>query len=113
MITPPPTDTSDVATLGPVGALVVADFSLVALADGSAEASVVLEAEPLGLVGAELAEVADDAGVPALSASAPHAARAAMPVPVRAASPAVRSTVRRVGCPGRRKAAGADAGACS
>src|SRR6478672_13676045 len=96
-MTPPPTRTFEVATLGPLGALAVFDadgFGDVAWAvgDGDAGAGVCWAA---GVV----AGVAE--GDP-LSASAEQPASAAAPALARASSPAVRSAVRRcaanVGC---------------
>jgi len=85
-MTPPPTGTLDVATLGPLGALACE-------ADGLGEvASAVGDGEAGGGVVAA-AGVAD--GGP-LWASAEQLASPAAPVPVRASSPAARSKVRRL-----------------
>ena len=91
-MTPPPTGTSAVATLGPDGAAGAddeadADGDAGADADGEAAAEEEAGAEGAALVGADGA---------ATSASAEQAPSTPMPPPTRAVRPAARRTVRRV-----------------
>ena len=83
-MTPPPTGTLEVATLGPVGASAVD-------ADGSRE---VVSAVGDGVVAADVSDAAGAAeGEPPDSSA--QALSAAAPAPVRPRSPAARRTVRR------------------
>ena len=83
-MTPPPTGTVEVATLGPLGALPCE-------ADGLGE---VASAVGYGEAGGDVVASAGEAEGEPLSASAEQLVSAA-PVPARASSPAARSTVRR------------------
>src|SRR4029450_5443620 len=85
MMTPPPTGTLEVATLGPLGALPCE-------ADGLGE---VASAVGDGEAGGDVVAAAGEAEGEPLSASAEQLVSAAAPVPARASSPAARSTVRR------------------
>src|SRR3954453_7420421 len=84
-MTPPPTGTSEVATLGPSGA---SAFE----ADGLGE---VASAIGDGDAGGDVAAAGGAGGEP-VSASAEQLASAAVLALARASNPAVRSTVRRV-----------------
>ena len=83
-MTPPPTGTCDVATLGPLGAFV---FD----ADGFGEVASVAGD---GVAGADVSCAAGVGEGEPLDASA-QALSAAAPAPVRPRSPAARRTVRR------------------
>src|SRR6476660_7969977 len=85
-MTPPPTGTLEVATLGPFGACA---FD----ADGLAEVASAAGDEEAGSDVAGSAGVVD--GAPLVD-SAAHPARAVTPAPAKATTPAARSTVRRV-----------------
>jgi hypothetical protein len=96
MMKPPPTGTSAVLTLGPLGAAAL-DEAAVALGDAGAEEL----AEGVGDDEAAEEEAgAGSAGTAGVAASEEHAPNAAAPPPARATRPAVRSRVRRLapGC---------------
>jgi hypothetical protein len=88
---PPPTGTSEVATLGPLGAAAVLLAVVLGVGEGSADGEL---AVGLGEAGA------DDGGAElvgaVVSASGEQAPRTAAPPPLSAARPAARRTVRRV-----------------
>jgi len=107
MITPPPTGTFEMATLGPLGGLAAlvglldADFLAVGEEDGEVPAAGdSAEGDPAdgdagaGPPGAEPVGT-DELGGAAVSPSAEQAARMPLP-PVRAARPTTRSTARRL-----------------